>query len=198
MAKKKSLFLLVCKHGGHRRKFYMPFPWSSKIATRFACHAPRAAPNNEIEGAAWCGAQIAEGRMDTDTDQAKQAFHVTLDQRMTELQITDEALGVLLGYQKPSVIALMRTGQMRMPLQKVQPLAQALDLPAREILEALMQESMPEALAVMRAVYDPMVLAPAEINLIKYLRRDAQGEPYTPIIMSGKSVIALVTSTGAK
>ena len=136
--------------------------------------------------------------MENDTNQTKQPFHVTLDQRMTELQITDEALGVRLGYQKSNVIALMRTGQMHMPLQKVQPLAQALDLPARELFEALMHESMPEVMETMRAVYEPMVLTPPEINLIKYLRRDAKDEPYTPIVMSGKGVIALVTSTGAK
>lgn len=113
--------------------------------------------------------------MENDTDQAKQPFHVTLDQRMTERQITDEALGARLGYQKPNAIAMMRTGQMRMPLHKVLALAQALDLPARELFEALMHESMPEVLEVMRAVYDPMERAPTEIYLIKHLCNSVGG-----------------------
>jgi hypothetical protein len=50
----------------------------------------------------------------------------------------------------------------------------------------------------MRAVYEPMVLTPTEINLIKHLRRNAKGEAYTPVVMSGKGVIALVTSTVAQ
>jgi hypothetical protein len=46
----------------------------------------------------------------------------------------------------------------------------------------------------MKAVYDPMGLSTPEVNLIKYLRRGAKDQPYTPIVMSGKGIVALVTT----
>jgi transcriptional regulator with XRE-family HTH domain len=136
--------------------------------------------------------------MENDTYRAEQPFHTTLAQRMAELGITDEALANQLGYSKPNVIAMMRMGRLRVSVQKTQALAAALQMPASKLFEALMHEGMPEVLETMRAVYEPMVLTPTEINLIKHLRRNAKGEAYTPVVMSGKGVIALVTSTVAQ
>lgn len=132
--------------------------------------------------------------MEENLDNNPLPFHARLDERMGELGLSNAELASVLGYDKPNVIAMMRTGKMRMPIQHVQPLAHALDLPARELFEALMRESLPLVLEVMKAVYDPMELTTPEVNLIKYLRRGAKDQPYTPIVMSGKSIVALVTT----
>lgn len=132
--------------------------------------------------------------MEENFDNTPLPFHARLDERMGELGLSNAELASVLGYDKPNVIALMRIGKMRVPIQHAQPLAQALDLPAREIFEALMRESLPQVLETMKAVYDPLELSTPEVNLIKYLRRGAKDQPYTPIVMSGKGIVALVTT----
>lgn len=135
-----------------------------------------------------------EGIMEKKFGDATKPFHVRLDERMTELRLSNAELASKLGYEKPNVIALIRIGQMRMPIQLVQPLAKALDLPTRELFETLMCESMPEVLATLKAIYDPLALTTPEVNLITHLRRGAKDQPYTPIVMSGKGIVALVTT----
>jgi len=77
-----------------------------------------------------------EGIMEKYLDDTAKPFHVRLDERMTELRLSNAELASMLGYEKPNVIALIRIGQMRMPIQLVQPLAKALDLPLRELFES--------------------------------------------------------------
>ncbi len=132
--------------------------------------------------------------MEKNFGDATKPFHVRLNERMSELGLSNTELANHLGYEKPNVIELMRAGAMRVPLHKALLLATALDLPARELFEALVGEGMPELLATVKAVYDPMALTSSEVNLITYLRRGAKNQPYTPIVMSGKGIVALVTT----
>lgn len=96
---------------------------------------------------------MTEGIMEKNFDNTPLPFHARLDKRMNDLGLSDAELANHLGYEKPNVIALMRTGQMRTPIQHAQPMAQALDLPESEIFEALMRESMPEVLRTIQAIY---------------------------------------------
>ncbi len=132
--------------------------------------------------------------MEENFENAPLPFHARLDERMDELGLSNSELANQLGYDKPNVVELMRSGAMRVPLHKAVLLATALDLPARELFEALVGEGMPELLATVKAVYDPMALTSSEVSLITYLRRGAKDQPYTPIVMSGKGILALVTT----
>jgi hypothetical protein len=117
-----------------------------------------------------------------------------IESRQTELNITDAELGNALGFEKPNVITLIKTGVMRMPLSKVPALAQALNLPASELLETLMRDTMPEVFEVIQQVYQPMVLTDTESRLIKHLRGLTGDRSCSPLVIDGASVVALVAA----
>lgn len=114
-------------------------------------------------------------------------------ERQRALGLDDEAVARATGY-KPTVIAMIKVGSMRLPINKVPAFAQVLKVDAVTMLRAVMMEASPE---LWRAL-DPLLplgeLAPAEVNLIRHLRRLAAGRAMTPVVLEGTTVVALVVA----
>ena len=124
----------------------------------------------------------------------------TLIEVITERQVaqnlTDEVLGTAVGFERPSIMSMIKTGAIRFPLNKIPALAQALELDAANLLVIAIKESAPDLLDLMEEVWGPRDLTPEERRLVQACRKIAAGRKMAPIIFgeSGQqSVIALVT-----
>lgn len=113
--------------------------------------------------------------------------------RQRALGLDDEAVATAIGY-KPTVIAMIKVGSMRLPLNKVSAFAQVLKVDAVMMLRAVMLEASPELWRALEPLFPLGELAPAEVNLVRHLRRLAAGRAMAPVVLEGTSVVALVVA----
>lgn len=116
-----------------------------------------------------------------------------LAQSQAQLGLSDHDLAAAAGY-APNVIALMKAGTMRMPVNKVKEFAAALKTSHTELLGLLMAESAPELWDAIRELLPLGDLTGTEVNLIRHLRKLTKGRDAAPLVLDGAGVIALVMS----
>lgn len=116
-----------------------------------------------------------------------------LQERQSTLGITDEALATAVGY-KPAVIAMIKAGTMRLPVNKVSAFALALQINTVTLLGALLQETSPDLWSAIQPLLPLGELAPAEVNLLRHLRKLTKGTACAPIVLDGSAIVAVVAS----
>jgi hypothetical protein len=115
-----------------------------------------------------------------------------IEERQAALGLSDQELCAAVGFDREIVWTLIRTGSMKLPLNKVPAFAKALALEPGPLLRTAMDESSPGLMQLIRDVFDPLDLTDSEQRLIKHLRHLAGGKPTGPLVLDGKGVIALV------
>lgn len=116
-----------------------------------------------------------------------------LTTRQTVLGLTDHHLAVAMGYTSPNVIALIKSRQMRLPVNKVRAFADALEVERGEVLRLVLAETSPCLLESIEDCLGPLLLTPTEARLITRLRETAQGQPSSPLFLDGNSIVAVIT-----
>jgi hypothetical protein len=112
--------------------------------------------------------------------------------RQAELFITDEELTLALEFQKQSVIRMIKQGSIKFPIQKISLLASAIQVDASDLLRYVMEESMPEVLSAVDQLLMPKSLNANEQKLLESYRHLSEGKEVVPMVVEGKSIIALV------
>lgn len=108
------------------------------------------------------------------------------------LGLTNEDLCTALGFERRIALTLIKSGSMKMPLNKIPRLAATLKLDPVELLKTAMSETSPDLLQVIDEVLNPLRVTATETNLIRQLRELAGDQQLDPIVFGGKGVIALV------
>ena len=86
----------------------------------------------------------------------------------TQREIAEE-----IGYENANIITMFKQGLTRLPLDKVGPIAIALEIDPTMLLEMVMAEYMPETLMALRPILRGLTLTNEEyelINLFRYLQ----------------------------
>lgn len=96
-----------------------------------------------------------------------------------------------LGYDKPNIITMFKQGRTRIPLDKVGPLAKALEINPALFLKKVMGEYMPETLAALQSVLDGLQLTQNELELIAAYRQTTKGKDVSAVVCD-KAVVAVV------
>ncbi len=117
-----------------------------------------------------------------------------MEAAQTALGVSNQDLCTALGFEREIALTLIQAGSMKMPLTKIPALAAALALDPRELLKIALQETSPELLVVINAVFNPMNLSATEVNLINHLRELCGDRNGAPIVFDGKTVIAMVAA----
>jgi cyanate lyase len=76
--------------------------------------------------------------------------------RQNELGITDQQIALALGYDHENVVAMIKKGAMRLPLNKVVELAGVLDVDATALLRLTLGENDTEMLQTIEKILGPM------------------------------------------
>ena len=96
-----------------------------------------------------------------------------------------------LGYDKPNIITMFKQGRTRIPLDKVGPLAKALEIDPALLLKKVMGEYMPETLAGLQSVLEGLQLTQNELELIAAYRQMTKGKDVSAVVCD-KAVVAVV------
>jgi hypothetical protein len=115
-------------------------------------------------------------------------------ERQTELSKNDEQLALELGFDKSSIIAMVKQGAVKLPVQKVSALASALSIDPGHLLRLVLAESMPDVLAAVDALSPSKILTANEIRLVEAYRQLSKGRDVSPLVVDGNSIIALVVA----
>lgn len=96
-----------------------------------------------------------------------------------------------LGYEKPNIITMFKQGKTRIPLEKVGPLANALNIDPLQLLIKVMGEYMPDTLAALQSVLAGLQLTKNEYELLNSYRQFAKGRDVSAVVCD-KTVLAVV------
>lgn len=110
------------------------------------------------------------------------------------LGLSDQELCAALGFERGIALALIKQGAMKLPLNKIPALAGALQLDAAELFTLALRESDPVLSQIVEDLFRPLHMSATEVNLIKHLRELSGGRQGAPIVLDGRSVIAVVAA----
>ena len=105
---------------------------------------------------------------------------------------TDDQMAAALGYESGRVVSMMKVGHMRLPINKVLQLAEAISVPAPRVLRAVLAEGAPDMLAVLDAVLPALTWDRDEAKLIETLRKLRADRKAVPVVFDGSAVVALL------
>lgn len=95
--------------------------------------------------------------------------------RMKDLSIKNSELQRALGYPMPNVIAMMKTGSMRLPSNKVPAAAQLLQVDPKFLLAKVIAENDPELWDVIASLLGDQLITANEMDLIALVRQGLDG-----------------------
>lgn len=111
-----------------------------------------------------------------------------------ESGLSDGDIAARLGFEQANVVTCIRTGQMRLPWSKITPLAELMDIDPERIIELALQGHGDALLQHFRALQARCQISPAELRLLEHCRALSGGKVVSPVIIDGKSVVALLVA----
>jgi transcriptional regulator with XRE-family HTH domain len=107
----------------------------------------------------------------------------------TQREIAEEA-----GFPNPNTISMFKTGATRLPLDRVGPLAKALEIDSAYLLRLVMLEYFPETWREVETALKTIVLTANEIELIRAYRRVNGDRDGRVTVVKRDSVLSVVAA----
>jgi hypothetical protein len=101
----------------------------------------------------------------------------------TQLQVARES-----GFSHPNVISMIKLGSMKIPIDRVRPLAKSLEIDPIHLMRLVMNESVPETLKAIDDILGTPVLTENERVLIQSIRMLTQGHDPVWCLMPDDSI----------
>lgn len=117
-----------------------------------------------------------------------------LAERQEQLHKTDEQVAKEVGFAQTNIYAMIKQGTLKMPIDKVEALAKAIDCAPSDLLRLVLRDTMPDVLAAIEKIWTTLELTANETKLIESYRYLAKGRDVVPLVMDGQSIIALVAA----
>lgn len=95
--------------------------------------------------------------------------------RMNELGIRNVDMQLALGYAKPNVIAMIKSGTMRLPEEKALLAAKVLELDPVDLLGKVISENDPKLWDAIKSVMGRQLVSANELALIEHIRAELDG-----------------------
>ncbi|MBC7602477.1 MAG: hypothetical protein H7255_07430 [Ramlibacter sp.] len=117
-----------------------------------------------------------------------------LAESQEQLHKTDEQIAKEVGFTQTNVYTMIKQGTLKMPIDKVEALAKAIDYPAADLLRLVLRDNMPDVLAAIERIWTGLALTGNEKKLVESYRYLAKGRDVAPLVMDGQSIIALAAA----
>lgn len=117
-----------------------------------------------------------------------------LADQQTLAGVSDEALASALGYESPKVIQMFMSGGMKVPIDKVPALADALDLHPGLLMRRVLNDVSPELLQAIEHCLGALCLSEGEQKLIAAIRKANPSKEPVPIMFDRDAIITLVVA----
>lgn len=107
----------------------------------------------------------------------------------TQRQIAQEC-----GFEHPNIISMFKQGQTKLPINRIAPLAKALDVDPAHLLRLVMREYLPETWQEIENVMQSTVLTANELDLIRAFREATGDNDARAVMIDRSAVIAIVAA----
>jgi transcriptional regulator with XRE-family HTH domain len=107
----------------------------------------------------------------------------------TQRQISEEC-----GFDNPNIITMFKNGLTKLPINRITPLAKALDVDPAYLLRLVMHEYMPDAWEAIENIMQSTVLTSNELNLVRAYREVTGDNDAAAVVIDRSAVLAIVTA----
>lgn len=112
--------------------------------------------------------------------------------RLAEIDKTQREIAEACGFETPNVISMFKKGQMKVPLDRVGPLAKALDADPAHLLRLAMQEYLPETWSSIEEIFHSTILSANELELVRKFRQVTGNSDAQAMVVDRDAVLAIV------
>lgn len=112
---------------------------------------------------------------------AKVSVAKLLEQQIAISDKSQKEIAEIIGYTKPNIMTMFKTGRTKLPINKVGALAKALNLDSAYLLKLVLSEYSPETWDAIEGILgEEKLIGTAELNLLK-LAREATGNVFPDV-----------------
>ena len=117
-----------------------------------------------------------------------------LADRLAESDKTQREIAEECGFEKPNIITMFKTGATKLPINRIGPLAKALNVDPAHLLRLVMTEYMPDTWEAIENVLQSTVLTANELELVRAYRAVTGDNDALPVVINRDAVIAIVAA----
>jgi transcriptional regulator with XRE-family HTH domain len=107
----------------------------------------------------------------------------------TQRQISEEC-----GFDNPNIITMFKNGLTKLPINRIGPLAKALDVDPAYLLRLVMNEYMQDSWEFIENIMQSTVLSANELQLVRAYREVTGDNDAAAIVIDRSAVLAIVTA----
>ena len=115
-------------------------------------------------------------------------------ERQALLGKTDQQVAEALPDTSLKVFSTIKSGRTKLPFDRIPSLAAALQVTTGELLTVVLTDYDPDLLELLRDTCTLEKLTKTELQLVEAARTLSRGQEFTPVILDGKNILALVTT----
>ncbi len=114
--------------------------------------------------------------------------------RLAESDKTQREIAEECGFEKPNIITMFKNGSTKLPMNRIGPLAKALNADPAHLLRLVMCEYLPDTWDAIESVMQSTVLTANELELIRAYRQVTGDNDAVPVVINRDAVIAIVAA----
>ncbi|MBU1691138.1 MAG: XRE family transcriptional regulator [Gammaproteobacteria bacterium] len=111
------------------------------------------------------------------------------DSDKTQREIAEEC-----GFEKPNIITMFKNGATKLPINRIGPLAKALNADPAHLLRLVMAEYFPDTWVDIENIMQSTVLSANELELVRAYRQMTGDNDAVPVVINRDAVIAIVAA----
>lgn len=114
--------------------------------------------------------------------------------RLAESDKTQREIAEECGFEKPNIIAMFKNGATKLPINRIGPLAKALNADPAHLLRLVMTEYLPDTWDSIENIMQSTVLSANELELVRAYRQMTGDNDAVPVVINRDAVIAIVAA----
>lgn len=126
--------------------------------------------------------------------QGKQSVAEFVRQRLLETPKTQREIALASGFDQPNVITMIKQGSTKLPLNRIGPLARALEVDPVVLLRLALSEYLPDTWAAIEPLLSAAMLTADERQLVEAYRRAKADTTAVPKIPAGDETVTISQS----
>lgn len=112
--------------------------------------------------------------------------------RLATIDKTQREVAEACGFETPNIITMFKQGKTKVPLDRIGPLANALDADPAHLLRLAMQEYMPDTWSSIEDILHSTILTANELELVRKYRQVTGDADAQAMVVDRDAVLAIV------
>lgn len=117
-----------------------------------------------------------------------------LADRIAAIDKTQREISVECGFDNPNIITMFKNGQTKLPINRIAPLAKALDVDPAHLLRLVMSEYMKESWECVENIMQSTVLSANELSLVRAYREVTGDNDAAAVVIDRSAILAIVAA----